>query len=172
MGRALNRALGIFELLERILLELPMVDILLVQRVCRRWKAVIQDSLPLQRALFLAPLDPLRFDSDEFSYQLTFNPLLQSRGFFPSWASLNVAFRIPRAVDPNASWRRMYLTQPPSTGCQLYRPTWYVAGTLEHLDCMKGMTAGDLTTKLEEINWICDDDKKGQPRRGFLRLHS
>ena len=44
------------ELLETILLELPMKDLLLSQRVCRLWHALITTSIRLRRALFLEPV--------------------------------------------------------------------------------------------------------------------
>ena len=43
------------ELLETVLLNLPTKDLLLSQRVCRSWQALILTSLHLQRALFLLP---------------------------------------------------------------------------------------------------------------------
>ncbi|TKA71628.1 hypothetical protein B0A49_03031 [Cryomyces minteri] len=57
-----QRVVNIVELLEQILLHLPMVDLLLAQRVCRRWRALIIHSVHLQRALFLrpAPSGPLK----------------------------------------------------------------------------------------------------------------
>ena len=53
---SVQKALETPELLELILLELPMKDLLLnAQRVCRRWKANIDGSIKLQRALFFTP---------------------------------------------------------------------------------------------------------------------
>lgn len=46
------------ELLDDILLQLTMKDLLFAQRVCRRWRDVIQQSKPLQKALFFLPSDP------------------------------------------------------------------------------------------------------------------
>lgn len=43
------------ELLEKILQYLPMKDLLLAQRVSRKWRAVINESRALQQALFLLP---------------------------------------------------------------------------------------------------------------------
>lgn len=40
------------ELFEMVLIELPTRDLLLAQRVCRSWKAVINTCPNLQRALF------------------------------------------------------------------------------------------------------------------------
>ncbi|KAK3710852.1 hypothetical protein LTR37_010076 [Vermiconidia calcicola] len=43
------------ELLEKILLFLPMKDALFAQRVSRKWNAVISESIALQKKLFLLP---------------------------------------------------------------------------------------------------------------------
>lgn len=44
------------EILETILLQLPIRDVLLDQRVSRSWRAVIAGSISIQRALFLRPM--------------------------------------------------------------------------------------------------------------------
>ena len=51
------RVLDTVELLEHILYKLPMRDLLLSQRVCKQWQAVIKASKKLQCALFFEPLD-------------------------------------------------------------------------------------------------------------------
>ncbi|TKA70606.1 hypothetical protein B0A55_06712 [Friedmanniomyces simplex] len=43
------------ELLETIILHLPLRDILVLQRVSKQWQAVIQGSRKVKRALFLEP---------------------------------------------------------------------------------------------------------------------
>lgn len=55
MASADLRALHVAELLERILLSLPMKDILLDQRVCKFWKELVKNSPKLQQALFYQP---------------------------------------------------------------------------------------------------------------------
>lgn len=45
------------ELLEAILLELPMKDLLLSQKVCKQWKAMVDSSIRVQRKLFMAPAE-------------------------------------------------------------------------------------------------------------------
>lgn len=57
-----DRVLDLPELLECILGQLPLRDLLLVQRVCRTWQAIIKLK-PLQRKLFFEemPGGPLRF---------------------------------------------------------------------------------------------------------------
>ncbi|KAF2490490.1 hypothetical protein BU16DRAFT_566508 [Lophium mytilinum] len=53
-----HRTLRVTELLELILLELSVQDIFQAQRVSKQWKAVIESSLPLQQAMWLAPRMP------------------------------------------------------------------------------------------------------------------
>ncbi|KAF2501742.1 hypothetical protein BU16DRAFT_206749 [Lophium mytilinum] len=55
---AAKRVLGVTELLEFILLELPIQNIFQAQRVCKQWKEVIANSSPLQQAMWLIPRDP------------------------------------------------------------------------------------------------------------------
>lgn len=55
-GKGGIRLAGIAELVEQILLELPIQDILFAQRVNHTWCGVIQESLKLQRALFFKPI--------------------------------------------------------------------------------------------------------------------
>ncbi|CAK1361063.1 hypothetical protein CB0940_03526 [Cercospora beticola] len=55
MATAAERALNVAELLERILLSLPMKDILLDQRVSKFWKELVKNSPKLQQALFYRP---------------------------------------------------------------------------------------------------------------------
>lgn len=46
------------ELLEKILPHIPMKDLLLAQRVARKWKVVFSWFKQLQQALFLASIQP------------------------------------------------------------------------------------------------------------------
>ncbi|KAI5357998.1 putative F-box-like domain superfamily protein [Septoria linicola] len=55
MTTAADRALNVAELLERILLQLPMKDILLDQRVAKFWRDLVKSSPKLQQALFYRP---------------------------------------------------------------------------------------------------------------------
>ncbi|KAF2490499.1 hypothetical protein BU16DRAFT_155039 [Lophium mytilinum] len=53
---AMDRVLGVTELLENILLKLPIRDIFQAQRVCKQWKTLIDTSPSLQQAMWLVPL--------------------------------------------------------------------------------------------------------------------
>lgn len=60
---AAERVFIIPELLENILLRIPMKTLLLSQRTCRSFKAIIDGSKPLQRKLFFRPAvgEPMEF---------------------------------------------------------------------------------------------------------------
>lgn len=113
------------ELLEKILLYIPMVDLLRSQSICKDWKSLVQDSINIQRALFFAPKPQPEYEKTDREE----NPLLYSR--FPAWIidgenelGDKIATFIPLSLyhegpdpmhiaNPTASWRRMLLTQPP-----------------------------------------------------------
>ncbi|KAK4493801.1 hypothetical protein PRZ48_014986 [Zasmidium cellare] len=77
-GKRQNLSNAVFlttELLENVLRFLPMKDLLISQRVARKWRAVINESKELQQALFMVPReadtaweivtgDPLEDDED------------------------------------------------------------------------------------------------------------
>ncbi|KAK5726346.1 hypothetical protein LTR17_012777 [Elasticomyces elasticus] len=52
---ASDNVLKLPELLENILLQLPMRDLLFAQKVCKTWKLIIDASPAIQKALFFAP---------------------------------------------------------------------------------------------------------------------
>lgn len=55
MSQASAQAFDTAELLEMILLSLPMRDLLFAQAVCRQWNELIGWSVKLQQALFIRP---------------------------------------------------------------------------------------------------------------------
>lgn len=63
-----------YELLEACLLQLPAQDLLLCQRVCRRFKDLVTSSKPIRRNLFLEPAH--HNGSLENWTLLQFNPFL------------------------------------------------------------------------------------------------
>lgn len=74
-----SKVFSVPELFTHILLELPMRDLLLAQRVCREWKDAITNSAVLQRALFFLP----DIDNEKEGMEPRFNPLLAEA--FPGW---------------------------------------------------------------------------------------
>lgn len=97
-GDAGARVSGTFELLEYILLRLPMQDILLAQRVSKQFNQVIKDSQPLRRALFLEPALPVPGGTKP--EQPVLNPLLFLRrgtvlgGMHVQWRSDLTVLRV------------------------------------------------------------------------------
>lgn len=127
---AVTSVFGTPELLETILLELPIKDLLInAQRVDKTFNGTIQASAKLQQALFFKPLPgkPLNFEKttppqwlespdDERYHTVLANP------FYNSLRSILLAtpgdhpIRPSRLLQrPEASWRRMLVTQPPIT---------------------------------------------------------
>lgn len=51
-----EQVVGIYELLENIILHLPLQDILLSQRVSTAWKGVVRQSMEIRQALLLEPV--------------------------------------------------------------------------------------------------------------------
>lgn len=128
-----SNTLQIRELLEQILLHLPMLDLLHSQRVCRHWKDTIDSSPTLQQALYFRPVPVGRNHGEAGSnlqdqHSNIFNPLLQE--VFTEWFNSSSYFKpnnrdnreyvayIPMQRDdpeifnrPEASWRRMLFQQ-------------------------------------------------------------
>ncbi|KAL1640921.1 hypothetical protein SLS58_006537 [Diplodia intermedia] len=151
-----EKVLQTTELLVLILAALPIKDLLLAQRVCRRFAALIQTSPALQQALFFRPLPasatrtpaaapaaPLRSYPSGLLVTETWerNPLLASA--FAPWfdrqapgSVYSPPFYHPCAFEtlplndsrdaylrPEASWRRMLVTQPPAPALGLAQYT-------------------------------------------------
>ena len=81
------RLTSVFELLEKILLALPMQDVFRAQSVNRNFRSVISKSKPLQKKLWLLPDD----DLGDLTMP-TINPLLAKR---------HVLERLPIYIDKN-----------------------------------------------------------------------
>ncbi|KAI9372309.1 hypothetical protein BJX61DRAFT_508003 [Aspergillus egyptiacus] len=138
---ATNKVLSLAELLEQILFNLPQRDLLLAQRVSGRWRNIIENSPPLQKKLFFQPsrICPLpRGDENE---HVEINPLVDE--LFPMFTAINVLNPWFNCMDddfdyqstgvcairnqgwyqcetrrkaflrPEASWRRMFVSDPP-----------------------------------------------------------
>ncbi|PVI03335.1 hypothetical protein DM02DRAFT_612254 [Periconia macrospinosa] len=126
-----------YEILESILLYLPMKDLLLCQRVCQCFKQVVVSSKSIQRALFLKPShSPQRFVEWE---PMRWNPLFEEKlasSFVIRILAINrteeglvkmiAQVRLREDIFSNrswsdillrddASWKSILITQPPAT---------------------------------------------------------
>ncbi|KAI7322989.1 hypothetical protein KC315_g8650 [Hortaea werneckii] len=149
LSAARNAVLHTTELLENILYFLPMKDLLFAQRVCMKWRDLIQRSIPLQEALFFRPKElgvywklvpepglPSRVvQVDEEQYLLGLpgkvfkaaipNPLLcqpasgSTRGKNERPGIAWFRSR-PSSFHPEASWRKMLIAHAPSCLFEYY----------------------------------------------------
>ncbi|KAF2111326.1 hypothetical protein BDV96DRAFT_465071, partial [Lophiotrema nucula] len=124
MSQAQTRVLSTPELLEAILAHLPPSSLLQAQRISCTFQSVIQTSPTLQQALYLRPARP------KPSGDWTINPLLrdcflpwlviaEDRWEMPSYEALEMLDwvknekRREAMLHADASWRKMFLIQPP-----------------------------------------------------------
>ncbi|KAF2086604.1 hypothetical protein K490DRAFT_57523 [Saccharata proteae CBS 121410] len=137
------------EILEEILVLLPMEDLLFAQCICRHWHDIIQGSR-LQRALYMLP------DHGD-TYGL--NPLLMKYFRFSRSVQGELDIILKRShigkliTCENASWRKMYPVQPPESlrAFQLCYPKeveW--TGYMRHWDSLCYLRSGASAWKIGE----------------------
>ncbi|KAK3632714.1 hypothetical protein LTR56_016184 [Elasticomyces elasticus] len=111
------------ELLEAILLHLPLKDLLFSQEVCRHWKAVAEQSPSIKKALFLVPdtqPDLVMPTTNPTPYPFAINSLLLAcvqpgRDFYDTsdrYAECCVIRSAALQAIPAASCRKMHLSRP------------------------------------------------------------
>ncbi|KAK5686550.1 hypothetical protein LTS10_002670 [Elasticomyces elasticus] len=127
MATAQEQGLGVAEILEAILLQLPPHDLLFAQKVCKDWKQAIEASPSIQKALFFMPgtKDDVHpgyvtancllksFNTDE---AVAPNPFLMVYNKFNagSWIATHRTRVSLLHVSEEASCHRMFITQPPT----------------------------------------------------------
>ncbi|KAK5714981.1 hypothetical protein LTR15_010397 [Elasticomyces elasticus] len=119
------------ELVEIILLQLPMKDLLLSQRVCKTWKAVVESSSGIQKALFFTAGNQqttvaadrpktnayigypcICYSCTKTRTSKTLNPLLFT-SIRDDGRVTGLELLVDKDLHPQASCRRMLLSQPP-----------------------------------------------------------
>jgi hypothetical protein len=163
---AVNAVFQTYELLEKVLQNLSMLDLLRDQRVSKDWRDIIKSSRPLQKKLFMVPAPQ---PPDENLECQNYNPLLLSRCLIshidrrfsrgpirlvqrarspipqrppPPLDQLN--FRIPSNAEPEASWRKMFLTQPPLAGVRIEVSVYGEILRAGELDPTRPLRLGDI----------------------------
>ncbi|KAL4902054.1 hypothetical protein BDW74DRAFT_66850 [Aspergillus multicolor] len=158
-------AFSIPEILEGILLHLDMETLLLAQRTCRTWRAVIQSSPALEKALYMAPAHSFLAD-DAQKREMTCNPLLARKfpQLFPTIRDSNkpkvrrerntTIFtglhmlepnKLESYIRPEASWRRMLVQEPPVKTIAVFTATygWATSYSIYEIEAgAKGLTMG------------------------------
>ncbi|KAK5718422.1 hypothetical protein LTR15_008149 [Elasticomyces elasticus] len=135
---AADAALAVTELLESILVRVDAKTLLLSQRVCRKWRDVVEGSHILQQKLFIQPatldeatnlsaedndkaLVVMQDDEDTRfmaapEHSMTFDMLPESSGLLnPLFFNGNAGCRVPAQSRENVvpSWTKMQLVNPP-----------------------------------------------------------
>lgn len=143
---ACEQFFSIDELVTLFLEKAPNLVLLNCQRVCRKWNEMIQDSETLQQHLFLSP--------SEDQTTPTLNPILWQRfnsilatHTYPHHSTPQITYadlsQLPWARDgeimdararqafarDEASWRGMYISQPPIT-----RMDWWHSWSMDPLE--------------------------------------
>ncbi|KAK4539559.1 hypothetical protein LTR36_010836 [Oleoguttula mirabilis] len=206
MGSAGYQLSQVAELVETILCDVEPVDVLLWQRVCKVWRGTVTGSLKLQRLLFFRPEEgPPENPTDEEhpSHSLEGHDI-ESRGIdavrhndlldklLADLALGRVYLNENRKVVPAckgrapASWRRMFLTQPPAKRIELavlfeYSDSfiigddsgeiiWAKSHFTEVLEDPEGVRAGEIVKRMikrqdqmEARRTICAEVLSGRP---------
>lgn len=124
-----QQVFGTTELLEEVLLKLPMKDLFMSQKVCKRWKAVLEQSIRIQRTIFFVPATT-KDDSEVIGFEFPdhtldpepqrlaggkdeniANPLLLHDPTVAPFVSIRLDPKLPN-YGIEASCFRMYITQP------------------------------------------------------------
>lgn len=151
------------ELLEAILLGLPIKDILVnSQRVCKQWHATIQSSPQLQKAPFFQPLDTTRLalgsehaesgrssyiwrqnEGDVREHRVQANPWL---GRYLSRIHNDLRGGMKETMcRPEPSWRRMLIAQPAISSAEAYCCQYpYHGSRTTRITRAEGIRVGDL----------------------------
>ncbi|KAI8966325.1 hypothetical protein F5Y11DRAFT_189655 [Daldinia sp. FL1419] len=154
MTSAQDRVLHVTELLEGILSFLSMHDILInAQRVSKRWRDVIETSPEVRKAIFLFPSSTSLFDKEVYSknrkilyvFPQLFSVHLDRDVSFHNkpWGFMDLMsdtkFHFPsglkeRWLTNNASWRNMYVSQPP-----IEKIYWHIQNQTDRRVSMPGI---------------------------------
>ncbi|KAJ5771267.1 uncharacterized protein N7511_003318 [Penicillium nucicola] len=118
MESPIQRALGIYEILEQVLLQLNLDEIIRAQQICSRWKNVIQTSPALEQACWYRPLKETH-QQDDSPELVELNPAFNRLGVSiqkltngPKQETGDFDLK-KRIYDKPGSWTTMLATQPP-----------------------------------------------------------
>ena len=137
------RVFSTIELLEQVLLHLGAKNLVRLQRVCRQWKDLMARSETLQERLFLSPApirafapwkrappppfarlaNPTRVSttSPNATPITTLHPALEDASADVYDTRIDFMIDAKKLLDCEpASWRRTFVTQPPTTSLLLY----------------------------------------------------
>ncbi|KAK5710219.1 hypothetical protein LTR17_019054 [Elasticomyces elasticus] len=172
------------ELLEEVLLQLPFIDLLISQRVCRAWHIAVTSSSKIKKALFLiggTGNDATPFAKGTQTYccprasgalgsaHLTLNPLLKATKGKSDLLELKALLKRNDTSDnSDASFRQMSLTQPPTTLSLRHavmvvpqstgqHHNFYGDPSVQQIVCVEATTMGELANQRKVLMQELED---------------
>lgn len=177
-GPKTKEALEVPELLEGILVCLPMADLFVNQRVCKKWKDVISTSKPIRRVMFLEPESTEQFrgkeTTDADAEGIKINPLIgrfmrlpeirgDSGGFKFNFQKFR--YDVRPSSESDKSWYHMFVTQPPVLDIELrfwkcgvlYKGAGHIFAGCD-LDREEQCVLGDQGACVADLLWAMDQE--------------
>ena len=154
---ACERVINIFELLEAILTDIPLREVLLLQRVCKAFYNFVHGSSKMSQALNYAPA----YNAPKYMLPSVLPNIFKYKYIGPyhgdDGQAKELYFSIGRSTTRKllCSWKDMLLVQPPITETRMW-----VIPTLEKdshliekktLQCQTGITLGLMMTSAREL---------------------
>ncbi|KAK5722116.1 hypothetical protein LTR17_014388 [Elasticomyces elasticus] len=114
---AAQAVFAVSELLEMILLKLPMKDMQRSRAVCKQWRGEVDSSIQIKRALFLEPGTPNDLAHDHHVHSFDWHSHID-RGTNGDYYALHRFFTKVRRIDDlvrkTEHLRHVFLSQPPT----------------------------------------------------------
>ncbi|RMY64356.1 hypothetical protein D0863_09881 [Hortaea werneckii] len=179
LSAARNAVLHTTELLENILYFLPMKDLLFAQRVCTKWRELIQRSIPLQQALFFLPRElgvywklveeddklpkAVKISKEQymqgssgevFQMAIPNEMLCDTDRTFELWnwpSRSTYLLPQPSGTRPEASWRRMLFAQAPFREFKFYYEHSEEPGRESVRDCTLEMMTSPTKSRASDL---------------------
>ncbi|CZT16477.1 uncharacterized protein RCC_02320 [Ramularia collo-cygni] len=166
-ARASNKVFGTTELLEDILLHLPLQDILKMQRVSKLSNAVIKSSPKIQRVIFFTPHTELvskapLTDPDfgpKYKQGIIATMIFQTTAGLVRPGHYTTLFRDSAA----STWRQHSISQPP---CTHIRYQGAIDGETHTVSNPNGVTFGDVFDAVKKCMPVLDRERKMGPMKG------
>ncbi|KAK4902750.1 hypothetical protein LTR27_000689 [Elasticomyces elasticus] len=147
---AAQAVFAVSELLEMILLQLPMKDMQRSRAVCNQWRGEVDSSICIKRALFLEPGTPNDLAHDHQVHSFDWHSHID-RGTNGDYYALHPFFakvrRIGDLVRKTEHLRHVFLSQPPT---MIGLTSWEVRDSSDNTIMLEaGETFGSLHAKIE-----------------------
>lgn len=153
------QVMQIWELLEMILLHVPVQNVLLWQRVSKNWQKFIRNTPSLQYKIFFKPQAPKNMDMF-MRKDMVYNPFFSFFGATKCLSDVGNSrcmsikpTELEKLDSPSASWKKMFLTEPCCKKIYLHNDIQYRQdlGIVSNDD---GIMMGQLRKRqIESGNW-------------------